>query len=282
MPAIKTILLCVDNSQYAQAAAEAGVWLSKKLEAQLQVLSVADARMLEGPWFADLSGLTGVQPFQSLVPQLRELHERKAQLAVEMVAKLAKSKKVKCQTSVRSGVVVDEIIEAERTAELVILGQRGEGFEATGEWLGTNVDRAIRKSIKPCLITPSKFRPIKSILVAYDGSEHANHALYLAFDFVKALNAKLTILTVENTSDEEEKSWALKESVDLAKRQEVKAASRVLHGSPEEKILEVAADEKFDLIVMGAYGHTRLRELVLGSVTSHVIRKSPVPVLLSR
>ncbi len=55
-----------------------------------------------------------------------------------------------------------------------------------------------------------------------------------------------------------------------------------MHGAPEEKIMEAASKRNFDLIVMGAYGHTRLRELVLGSVTTGVIRKSTVPVLLTR
>ena len=55
-----------------------------------------------------------------------------------------------------------------------------------------------------------------------------------------------------------------------------------LNGAPEERIVEAAHDKKHDLIVMGAYGHTRLRELILGSVTNHVIRMSEVPVLLVR
>lgn len=279
---IKNVLVCVDGSHYSEAAAEAAIWLCHHLDANLTALSVADTRLLEGPWIADLMGTTGAQPFQALVPQIQELHENKARAAVNAVATMAKKKRVPCQAETRSGFLVDEILGAENRAELVVMGQRGEGFETTGEWLGTNVERVIRKSIKPCLICPENFKPIKSILAAYDGSKHANHALYLAFDLAKSLKAKLMILTVENSSNEEEKSWALKESVDLAKEQGVKATPIALHGLPEEKILDVAKDRKADLIVMGAYGHTRLRELVLGSVTSYVIRKSTAAVLLTR
>ena len=204
---IKTVLVGVDSSHYAEAATQAAIWLCKHLDARLRVLSVVDTRLLEGPWLSDLSGVTGVQPFQSLVPQIRELQENKAQASVDAAAKMAKQKGISCKTEIRTGLLVDEILEAEKTAELVVLGQRGEGFEATGEWLGTNVERVLRKSIKPCLITPVKFKQIKSILAAYDGSEHANHALYVAFDLVKALKTKLTILSVENSQDEEEKSF---------------------------------------------------------------------------
>jgi nucleotide-binding universal stress UspA family protein len=279
---IKTILVCLDGSKYSEAALNGSLWFAKQLKAELHILSIADVRLLEGPWLADLSGMTGAQPFQALAPQMREIYESKAQMVVSRAAEAAKKQDVLCHTEVRTGRLVDEILQAELNVELVVMGQRGEGFEITGEWLGTNVERVVRKSIKPCLVTPGEFRPVQNILIAYDGSEHANHALYAALDLTKALKAKLTILAVEGTNDEEEKSWRLKEASDIAEKQGVKAAPLVVHGSPEEKILEVASDQKIDLIVMGAYGHTRLRELVLGSVTNHVIRKSSVPVLLTR
>ena len=55
-----------------------------------------------------------------------------------------------------------------------------------------------------------------------------------------------------------------------------------LHGDPEARILELKESIGADLIVMGAYGHTRIREFILGSTTSHVLRKSDVPVLLGK
>jgi nucleotide-binding universal stress UspA family protein len=279
---IKTILVCVDGSKYSKSAADLSIWIAHHLKAEIQALSVVDIQTLEGPWLADLTGLTGIQPFQSLVPQLRDLTEKKCQSAVQEVLEAAKKRSVKCQTHIRTGHLVEEILQAEHTAELIVLGQRGEGFEMTGEWLGSNVDRVIRKSIKPCLISTSEFRPIRSILMAYDGSEHANHALYSAIELAQNLKAKLTILSVESSSDEEKMSWALKEAMDISQKQGTDANALALHGSPEETILKVASEQHHDLIVMGAYGHTRLRELILGSVTSHVIRKSAVPVLLSR
>ncbi|MDD2707583.1 MAG: universal stress protein [Verrucomicrobiae bacterium] len=279
---IKTLLLCVDGSEYSEAAIGSALWFSKRLKAQIIALSVVDISLLEGPLLSDLSGSAGVQPFQDLLPQMRDLYEKKAQAAVNEVVEAAKKENIPCETRVPTGLLVDSILEHERAVELVIMGQRGEGFEATGEWLGTNVERVVRKSIKPCLITPKGFRPVRSILAAYDGSQHANHALYVAFELAKTLKAALTIMTVENTSDEEEKSWALKEAMDLALKQGSQAKPLALHGIPEEKILEITNEGQHDLLVLGAYGHTRLREFVLGSVTNHVIRKSTIPVLLVR
>jgi nucleotide-binding universal stress UspA family protein len=53
-------------------------------------------------------------------------------------------------------------------------------------------------------------------------------------------------------------------------------------GREVDEILKFIKEGSVELMVMGAYGHNRLRELLLGSTTSQVIRKSPIPVLLIR
>ncbi len=278
----KTILACVDGSKYAEAVSSAAIWFGKSLGCRLRAISVADMRLLEGPWLADLSGVAGLQAFQALAPQLKEFNAQRALAAAEAVAQSARKEGVECSVEAPAGLLVNEILAAERAAEMVVLGQRGEGFETTGEWLGSTVERVVRKSVKPCLVTPQTFRPVRSIVAAYDGSLHANRALYTAFELSKSLKVSLTILTVEGSDDEREKSRVLKEGLDLATSQGITATALAMHGAPEEKIMEAASKRNFDLIVMGAYGHTRLRELVLGSVTTGVIRKSTVPVLLTR
>jgi len=55
-----------------------------------------------------------------------------------------------------------------------------------------------------------------------------------------------------------------------------------IYGKESDEIIKFIREGAVELMVMGAYGHNRLRELFLGSTTSHVIRKSPVPVLLTR
>ncbi|NUN93532.1 MAG: universal stress protein [Verrucomicrobiae bacterium] len=279
---IKTILVCVDGSKYAGGAADAAIWLAKAFDARLRAISVADTRLLEGPWLADLSGMAGAQPFHALVPQFEEVLKTKARSAAQAVTLAAAREGVSCSAEAPVGRLVHEILEAERTAELVVMGQRGEGFETTGEWLGSNVERVVRKSSKPCLVTPATFRPVRRILAAYDGSAHANRAMYSSFDLARALKAGLAVLTVAGEGDAPRRSRLLQEACDLAKQQGVAAEAIASEGTPEKRIVEIAREQGFDLIVMGAYGHTRLRELVLGSVTSYVIRAGEVPVLLVR
>ena len=56
----------------------------------------------------------------------------------------------------------------------------------------------------------------------------------------------------------------------------------IMSGKEQDEIIQFIREGAVELMVMGAYGHNRLRELFLGSTTSHVIRKSPIPVLLTR
>ncbi|MDD5344548.1 MAG: universal stress protein, partial [Smithella sp.] len=56
----------------------------------------------------------------------------------------------------------------------------------------------------------------------------------------------------------------------------------LLSGKEPDEIIKFIREGSVELMVMGAYGHNRLREFFLGSTSSHVIRKSPIPVLLIR
>jgi nucleotide-binding universal stress UspA family protein len=56
----------------------------------------------------------------------------------------------------------------------------------------------------------------------------------------------------------------------------------MIRGQEDREIMKFIREDSVELLVMGAYGHNRLRELLVGSTTSDVIRKSKIPVLLTR
>ena len=58
--------------------------------------------------------------------------------------------------------------------------------------------------------------------------------------------------------------------------------ARFVRGEPETALPQIIADEEFDLLVMGAYGHSRIRSLMIGSTTTQMIRSCKVPVVLYR
>jgi nucleotide-binding universal stress UspA family protein len=278
----KTILLCTDGSPAANAAADYAIWFGRKLGARIQTLYVTDIRLLEGPFFADISGALGAQPYSALLPQLKQLQRDKADTILSEVARRCEKAHVASNVAHETGPLVQSLLEHERDADLIVLGQRGEHAPWLGDMLGSTVERMVRASVKPCLVTPETFREIKHILLAYDGSAESNKALSTSFALTGDLHAQLTITTVCQREHEEAASKILHQAQEQVNQRKLTVEAQLLHGNAEDEILGFADKINADLIVMGAYGHTRIRELILGSTTSHVMRKAKVPVLLAR
>ena len=278
----KSILLCTDGSPSADVATDYAVGLAKKLGARVLALSVTDIRVLEGPLLADISGALGAQPYSALLPQLEQIQRDKAEAILKAVSRRCADQGVAHEVAHETGSLVQTMLDYERRADLVVLGQRGEHARWSEGMLGSSVERMVRASVKPCLVTSDRFRPIKHILLAHDGSAESSKALCGGIDLAADLGVEVTIVTVCQRDNEEAASKILQQAHRQAIEKKLTARAQLEHGNAETEILKLSEKIGADLIVMGAYGHTRIRELILGSTTSHVLRKATVPVLLTR
>lgn len=278
----KKILFCTDGSPAAETAAEYTIWLARQLRAGIRALHITDIRLLEGPLLADLAGAFGAQPYPALLPQLREIQRGKAATILAAAERRCRDRGVSCETAHETGSLVQIMLDQERQVDLVVLGQRGEHARWAGDHIGSTVERLVRASVKPCLVTPEEFREIKRMLIAYDGSAGSAKALAAGIELARALQLEMTVVTVCQSESEDAASKILNIARQRALAAELTARVQLLHGDAEVEILRHAGQISADLIVMGAYGHTRIRELILGSTTSHVLRKATVPVLLVR
>lgn len=276
------LLLCTDGSPMADTATDYTAWLAAKLHARVRALYVTDIRLLEGPLLADFSGALGAQPYSALLPKLQEVQREKAGAILQSAAQRCRDRGVTCDTLHETGRLVHILLAEEEQADLVVLGQRGEHAEWTGDLLGSSVERMVRASQKPCLVTPEKFREITRLLLAYDGSTESRKGLEAGLALAKALTADVTILTVCQSDTEKSGSRFLQDAHEQAQTRGLSVHTQLARGEPKSEILVWSDKLDADLIVMGAYGHTRIREFILGSTTSHVMRKATVPVLLAR
>lgn len=279
---IKSILVCLDGSDYSDAACEAALYLASRLQARLMGLHVLDSRMMEGPLMADLSGWIGAQPYGAQLQQFRELMEQKGQAICRAFEERADKAGVKAESWLKMGHPARVILEEENRAELVILGQRGEHAEWIGEMMGSTVERVIRHSVKPCMVVPNRFVPISRILAAYDGSPHAGQALREAAEMAVALDVELVVLTVADAEDTARAAMILRDAEALAAAHGARVRTLSAQGRSAVTILEVVHNEQCQLLVVGAYGHSRIREMILGSTTTTLASRSRVPVMLVR
>jgi len=132
----------------------------------------------------------------------------------------------------------------------------------------------------------------QKVLVPIDGSPITAGLVAYAIGFAKKAGCSLTFLyvvdgpqTVPAAEAEKQKAANMRipeESREKAATEGVSSTSRVEPGKPAETIICMADREKFDLIILGSRGYSRLKRLIVGSVADKVMEHAPCPVLIFR
>jgi nucleotide-binding universal stress UspA family protein len=241
-----------------------------------------DVRLMQGPVFTDISGSIGLPPYQEFLPAIESSLEAKAEEILKEFREQCEAEGIHPETKKITGVIDETIIEEGRKCcDWILLAQRGEHFHiGSGAILGSTAQSVVRHSGKPVIVTPELFRKINRMALAYDGSPPAQTALNLAAELSARAAWPLSVVII--TDDQALGAKLAEKTEAFLKTHAVDGAILVMKGKEDKELLKFIREGTVDLLVMGAYGHNRLREVLLGSTTSAVIRKSPIPVLLTR
>jgi nucleotide-binding universal stress UspA family protein len=278
---IKSILLAVDGSAFTEPVLQYGIMLSQKFQALLRVLTVIDIRIFEWAVAIGVEGFAPIIPSSGYQEESQKLLDQKAEEVLKKIEGILKQKKVEYILEKESGNPVDMICDKARLADMVIMGARGEFAKWSDKMLGATLEALTRLCIKPIFISPKDYRDIQKIMVAYDGSENASKGLALAATFASRMSLPLLLLNV-NDSAQAGKQILQEAKEYLAPYKITSLEEQVVAGEPAEKIISVSKEKKIDLIIMGSYGHSRIREAILGSTTVQAMRNATVPVLMAR
>ena len=287
---MKKILLCSDGSAFAENIYRYGAWFTTRLEAEIDVLCVTDIRGQQAVQTENLSGAIGIDTSQNLLNRLVELeHEKakidrqRAKLVLQAAAKTLKAEGVdRLNLLHETGFLVDCLSEFEADCDLIVLGKRGTNAEFASGHLGANLERIVRSSHKPCLVTSRQFKPIERVLIAYDDSPSCQKILQFIADSSIFEGLELHIVTVAKSSTEQTAIARLESAKQLAQQAGFEPVCSVIEGHSEKAISKYVGDRDISLLLMGAYGHSRIRHLVIGSTTAQILRSSHIPVLLFR
>jgi len=278
---IKNILVALDGSEYARTALRYALWLAERFHAQLSGLHVIDVISVEGPFFQDISGALGFEPYFDVAGKVREALQERGQKVLAEFSVACQERGVACEAHCITGIIANEICEHARVADLVVIGHRGVNEKFSTGLLGGTAESVTRKRPRPMFVSPMQFSAILRPLLAYDGSQRASAALQSAAEFCTVTDLPLTVLYVhprEGTEDER----ILEEARHYLSSYGIQPTFLSLSGYPYEKIIECVKAQDHDLLFIGAYGHSRIIEMVLGSTTEYVLRNAPCPVFLSR
>ncbi|MEM0967308.1 MAG: universal stress protein [Verrucomicrobiota bacterium] len=279
---ISKILLCTDGSSYSREAARYAAWTSLSTGASVTALYVSDLRRFEVPAVMDFGGSLGIQPYQSLVSSVQEMESEKAKLLEEFTRKTLAEEGVTEEVSFETmtGLLVDSIESFEKDFDLVVLGKRGESAEYAMDHIGSTLERVVRLSSRPCLVTNREFRPVHKVAFAFDDGASCQKLMdfLLHSDWLKPF--PLHLLAVAEGEDQGDKV-ADRIKVAEAALQEAgyQVQTEMLGGLAEDAIADYVERLSIDLLLMGAYGHTRIRRFLIGSTTTETLRRCKIPVL---
>jgi len=277
---IKNILIPLDGSDHCKAALDYAIWLAQGLNGTLFGQHVIDTISIEGTFYHDISGSLGFEPYLDFSSKMREILDERGRIILADFAEVCAKKAIRYQTFLDMGLIANEICERAKVADLVVIGHRGVNEEFSTGLLGTTAESIARKCPRPILVSTKQFKPIARPLLAYDGSQRASSAMESAAEFCSVLKLPLTVLAIAR--EEAQAQTNLQRAKGYLGSYAIEVTYESARGFPEQKIIEHLVNLNHDLLFIGAYGHRRIIEMVLGSTTEYVLRNAPCPVLMNR
>ena len=277
---IKNILVPLDGSEHSKGALEYALWMAERFSGALFGQHVIDTVSIEGTFFHDISGSLGFEPYIDISTKMREALEERGKAILEEFSRRCRERSIRHESFLDMGLVPNEICERAKAADLVVIGHRGINEEFSTGLLGGTAENVTRQSPRPVFVSTRSFRAIERPLLAYDGSQRAGAAMESAAEFCARFKLPLTVLHIAR--DEALGQKVLQTARSYLASYEIDARYELARGYPEQKIIDSLVNFGYDLLFIGAYGHRRIIELVIGSATEYVLRKSPCPVFLNR
>jgi nucleotide-binding universal stress UspA family protein len=277
---IKKLLVGIDTSEHSRNAQAYAFHIAHRLNASLIGLHVVDIVSIEGSFFHDISGSLGLEPYLDFSTKMREVLTARGRAVLEDFAAAAGREKLPVETVLDMGIVANQICERAKSVDLVMIGHRGVNERFSSGLLGSTAEAVARKCPRPLFISPMKFREVRRLVLAYDGSERASRAMRAAAEFASGLGTPIAVVTVAR--DQKPGERTLEEARKYFEPYSLTAEFKLLCGHANEEIIRFIQEYEADLLFIGAYGHSRIIEMVLGSTTEYVLRNSPCPVFLSR
>lgn len=280
------ILAAIDASAHAPGVCQYAAWAAQRLSMPVELLHVVQRQDAVAAR-RDLSGAIGLGVKSDLMEELVQLAEQssRAEIAKGRVL-LAAGEQIIREAGVtdvtalhRHGGVIETILEREENARLVVIGRRGVDHEFATDHIGSMIERVIRSSVKPVLIVSRNYVEPDHVVFAYDASPAAKRALQRLANSPLFGDLPVTIVMAEASGDA--KRAALAEA-EAAFAPDHPVTTVMDPGKVGQVIPRVIAAANNPLLLMGAYGHSPIRNLIVGSTTSEMIRTVHVPVLLVR
>jgi nucleotide-binding universal stress UspA family protein len=265
------LLLATDRSEFSEGAVREAIRFAKKCSSRLYVMSVLETN----PEYETIGANAYQKEEEEAIKYLESVKKRAGQEGIYY-----------CETFLHYGIepyklIIDEA--SERNADMIIVGRRGRSG-LMKVLMGPVAAKVVGHASCKVLVVPRAAKiECRNILVATDGSVHSAAAVSEAIGIAKRCKSNIiAVSSVYSESELEEAKANVKNAVEMAQKEGIQIEALTPPGSSHDVIVETAGGRGVDLIIMGAYGKSGLKKLLMGSSTEKVIGHASCAVLVVR
>ncbi len=280
------VVACIDGSRAAPAVCDYAAWASKHMQNPVTLLHVLDEERY--PAEPDLAGNIGLGSREQLLDELAELDRKRSKLALEhghhmldeaerRVKSAGVAEVVKRQ---RHGDLTESLLSLESQTRLLVMGLHGESSSDRDIHIGSQLETVIRSMHRPILLVPDEFTAPQSAMLAFDGSDTAFKGVELLAGSPVLKGMPLHLVMVGADTNDRWEQLKMAEKMLAGLDSEITLAIRA--GDVEPTLHAYQEEQDIDLLVMGAYGHSRIRQFLVGSTTTTMLKTATKPLVILR
>lgn len=276
----KTILVAVDGSSHSDAAVEYTAYLAAEFGARIELVYVIDWRLLTGHFITHFDELLSSKEGESFTERVKHYYRRYGERVIERARSRANEFGASdVAAKIEIGKVAKHIIERAAQADLLAIGQRGEGSEEDVGFISTTTARVLHSINITALVAQPPMREFRRALLAYDGSAPARRAMEALVRLAIAFKLDVDVVhMIEPGKDMK----CLNEASEYLSRYPIFYEAHYLEGDSHLAILEHAKRRECDVLAMGAYADRAVESLALGTTTEAMLGHSHIPVFVHR
>ncbi|SFR57817.1 Nucleotide-binding universal stress protein, UspA family [Marinobacter gudaonensis] len=280
------VVACIDGSQAAPAVCDYAAWASRHMETPMMLLHVLDEERY--PAEPDLAGNIGLGSREQLLEDLAELDRKRAKLALEHGHHLLDEAQRRVSAAgiedviqrQRHGGLAESLLALENQTRLLVMGLHGESSSERDTHIGSQLETVIRSMHRPILLVPDEYREPRSAMLAFDGSATAFKGVELLAGSPVLRGMPLHLVMIGPDTNDRWEQLRKAEKMLAGLGTEITLAIRA--GDVEPALHAYQEEHDIDILVMGAYGHSRIRQFLVGSTTTTMLKTADKPLVVLR
>lgn len=280
---MKRVIACIDSSPCINALAEAAAWIATQTQRELVLLQVLDYYPASYH-LGEISGVIGFESNAMLLKELAELEQKQSELALDYsnnllqhISNMIQEKYEIVPTQIQEkGDFLEQSFSVLNEDDIVVIGRVGEKSAERNKALGSNVENFIRGANCTVMTVGEHFKAPTRFIFAYEYSPTCIKMMkrIAQSDLLKLLQCHLLYV-----GDHPE---VLNEPADFLTAAGLDMVVEYRYGDVAENILDYQREHGIQLIVLGAFSHSKIHQFFLGSITTNIFRNSTVPLLVAK